>query len=282
VTALDKGDRNVIPGGTGFYYPDTTYKNGIAASSSPAETISFYFALDTSTARTDDYVLYRQVNFGAPSVVARNLLQTPGKQFFQYYKLVTPANAAQKIDTVLNSSLPLRHMVPIHLAPTDTGAAAKIDSIRGARLSFTTTNGLSGTAEKTRAITRLVWMPNAGQANRKTCGDEPIFGSGTYSVTAITLAGVHGAQLNWAAATDENSGEKDVARYVIYRRVSTSPDWEDPYESVPAGLAYYVYQDMAVDSAVTYVYGIAAQDCTPKLSTIRASANVTPWPAGVP
>ncbi len=282
VTALDKPDRNVISGGTGFYYPDTTYKNPYSGTSSPAETITFFFALDTTTARTDDYVLYRQVNFGTSSVVARNLLQTPGKNFFQYYKLVTPANAPQKNDTIPAASLPLRHTIPIHLAPTDTGPVAKIDSIRGARLSFTATNGLTGTSERTRAITRLVWMPNAGLANKKTCGDEPIFGSGAYTVAPIMVGSDHGMQMTWAPATDENAGEKDVARYVIWRKVNGTVDWGDPYESVPAGLANYVYQDMVVDSAVTYVYGLAAQDCSPRLSALRQSAAVTPWPAGVP
>ena len=32
---------------------------------SPAETITYYFVADTSTARTDDYVLMRQVNNNA-------------------------------------------------------------------------------------------------------------------------------------------------------------------------------------------------------------------------
>jgi hypothetical protein len=172
----------------------------------------------------------------------------------------------------------LKHTIALHLSPADTGAVAKIDSIRGARLSFTATNGLTGTAERSRAITRLVWMPNAGLGNRKTCGDEPIFGSGAYTVSAVNVGGVRGTQLNWQPATDEYSGEKDVARYVIWRRVNGTTDWGDPYESVPAGLTSYVYQDLVVDSAVTYQYGLAAQDCSPRLSTLRTSSAITPWP----
>jgi hypothetical protein len=121
-------------------------------------------------------------------------------------------------------------------------------------------------------------MPNAGQANRRSCGDEPIIGSVSLVATPVNVGGVFGTQLSWGQATDESGGEKDVARYVIWRRPDTIPDWEDPYESVPAGLPSYVFQDLSVDSGTTYVYGLAAQDCTPKLSSMRQSAAVTPWP----
>ncbi len=278
VTALEKVDRSVLPGGTGMYYPDTTYRDGLNIANSPAETITFFFGADTSTARSDDYVLYRQVNYAAAAVVARNLLQTPGKPFFQYYKLVVPANAPKKIDTIPNTSLPLKHTIAIHLAPADTGAVSRIDSVRGARLSFTATNGFTGAQERKRAITRLVWMPNAGLPSRKTCGDEPIFGSGTYNVAAVVVGGIRGTRITFAAATDEASGEKDVARYVIWRKVAGGADWGDPYESIPAGLTSYTYNDMDVDSLVSYQYGLAAQDCTPKLSSLRVSSAITPWP----
>jgi hypothetical protein len=84
--------------------------------------------------------------------------------------------------------------------------------------------------------------------------------------------------VTFAAATDEASGEKDVARYIIWRRVTGSADWGDPYESIPAGLTSYTYNDMVVDSNTSYQYGLAAQDCTPKLSSLRVSSAITPWP----
>jgi hypothetical protein len=172
----------------------------------------------------------------------------------------------------------MRHTVPIHLAPSDTGLAAKIDSIRGARLSFTATNGLTGTSERRRAITRLVWMPNAGLSTKKTCGDEPILGTVALLAAPVMVAGLPGTRLTWNPAQDESIGEKDVERYVIWRRLNGTTDWGDPYESVPAGLPAYTYEDVAVDSAVAYEYGLAAQDCTPRLSALQKSAAVTPWP----
>ncbi len=53
---------------SGFTYPATAYFAG--SGNSPAETIVLYFAPDTTTPRTDDYALYRQVNGLEPDVVA--------------------------------------------------------------------------------------------------------------------------------------------------------------------------------------------------------------------
>lgn len=288
VTALEKIDRLALPGGTGMLYPDTNYKAaGSTTMNSAAETIMFYFAPDSSSSRTDDYVLYRKVNADPGAVVARNLLQTPGKPFFQYYRLVTPANAPQRVDTVAAAALPLKHTKAIHLSPTDTGIFAQIDSVRGARISFTATNGATGAAERKRAITRLVWMPNAGLTNRKTCGDEPQLGGGisfaavldTLDDGATVADDTRVVRLSWQRATDEFEGELDVARYVIWRRRTSVVDWGDPFESMPAGLPVaelpYTFVDATVERDSTYQYSLAAQDCTPRLSLTNAvSGNI--------
>jgi hypothetical protein len=50
----------------------------------------------------------------------------------------------------------------------------------------------------------------------------------------------------------------------------------DPISSIPGRLAAtYSYVDNAVVQGQTYVYGIAAQDCTPALSAVVSSAAVT-------
>lgn len=285
VTALEKVDRSALPGGTGMMYPDTNYKApGSTTQNSAAETIMFFFSLDSSSARTDDYVLYRKVNTDPAAVVARNLLATPGKNFFQYYRLVTPANAPQRIDTVPTAWLPLQHTKAIHLSTADTTVFARIDSIRGARINFTATNGSVGAAERKRAITRLVWMPNAGLANKRTCGDEPILGSvGLGAVLAYRDVAdtpldptddIPLVRMTWTPATDEAGGaggEEDVARYVLWRRTLTNPDWGDPIESTPAGFANYMFEDTNVMPDSTYLYALRAQDCTPRLSLTQAT-----------
>jgi hypothetical protein len=82
--------------------------------------------------------------------------------------------------------------------------------------------------------------------------------------------------LRWNAAVDEAGGERDVTRYVIFRRLVTDLAWGDPYLSIPpAGAPTYLYNDGAVTSGATYVYGLAAQDCTPTNSSLASSAAVT-------
>lgn len=255
---------------TSVVYPDTNYLEGVINSSS--ETITFYFAFDSTTTRVDDYTLYRQINNLAPEVVSRNLLQTGATPFFQYY-WQTVVGGVVSASQVPNASLPWRHTVPIHLALADSGLAARIDSVRAVQVSFTVTNGLIGTTERKRALSRFIRLPNVGLANRQTCGDAPILG------TALTATwNGTGVDLTWNAAVDETSGEKDVTRYVLWRRLVTDVVWGDPYLSIPPnGGPTYLYTDGAgaVTSGAQYVYGLAAQDCTPTNSTLSQSATVT-------
>lgn len=273
VTALTRSRRITIPNTT-FAYPDTSYRGLGGTTNSPAETIVFFFEVDTSTTRSDDYVLYRKVNGDPPEVVARNLLQTSGLQFFEYYWVRRPPSASASIQQVPQAQLPLMHSVPIHGAAADTGAAARIDSVRGVRVNFTTTNGRTGADERRRAITRTVRLPNAGLAIKRSCGDEPILGINLTAVADTLPGGEPVAALTWGQAVDESGGESDVTRYVIWRRLPSEPDWGDPYLSIPAGQPTYSYQDQAVASGDTYFYALAVQDCTPSLSDLVQAGPV--------
>jgi prepilin-type N-terminal cleavage/methylation domain-containing protein len=265
--AVRKTEQFTIPL-TAVLYPDTDYV--VAGINSAAETITFFFTPDTSTSRGDDYVLYRQINNLAPEVVSRNILQTTGVPFFQYY-WQTVTGGVPSISQVPNASLPWRHTAKIHLSLADVGAAARIDSVRAVQVTFTVTNGLTGTAERKRSISRYIRLPNVGLANKQTCGDPPILG-GTFSAD---WNGVDGDSLNWTPAVDEVSGERDVVRYVIWRKLATDPTWGDPYVSLPPdGSNPYIYTDHAVTSGAHYIYGLAAQDCTPNNSPISSSLEV--------
>jgi hypothetical protein len=139
---------------------------------------------------------------------------------------------------------------------------------------MTATNGATGTAERRRTLSRLIRMPNAGLAQQNTCGDEPLLGTGlTAALTVVN--GAPAVSLTWAQATDEAGGERDVIRYVLWRKHPTDPDWGDPYLSIPAGNPTPFYQDQAVVSGEQYQYALAAQDCTPSLSTLATSGTVT-------
>lgn len=275
VTALTSAQRFVLPL-TAFAYPDTTYADP-AGVNSPAETLVLFFAPDSSTPRPDDYALFMQVNRELPELVSRNLLQTRNTPFFQYYRLQAPSGAPPRIEPVPLASLPLVHGAAGHLTAADTGAAAVIDSVRAVRLNITGTNGQTGTQERLRTISRFIRMANAGLASRRTCGDTP-FPSGPLAVSTMVLAtGESVATLSWGPSVDETGGEGDVVRYVLWRRLQSEPDWGDPYLSIPSGNASYVYTDGAVQSGQRFFYAIAAQDCTPSLSTL-----VTVGPVAIP
>ncbi|MGH7648902.1 MAG: prepilin-type N-terminal cleavage/methylation domain-containing protein [Gemmatimonadaceae bacterium] len=276
VTAMKMTQQITIPN-TVFVYPKVNYTT--AGVNSPAETIIFYFALDTTTTRTDDYALYRQVNNDPAEIVSHNILATSGKPFFQYTRAVTDESGQVTIASVPSTSLPLAHTVNVHGDAADTGAASIIDSIRAVTITMTVTDGNTGAKEHLRQLSRLVTIPNAGLPVRQTCGDEPILGTGLTATEQTLASGDKAIQLQWSAATDESAGEKDVIRYVIWRRLATDTGWTDPYLSIPAGAAPYTYTDAAVDTGQTYTYMLKAQDCSPSLSTSGAvSASVTVAP----
>jgi prepilin-type N-terminal cleavage/methylation domain-containing protein len=257
-----------------FSWPSTLYLN-TSGTRSQAELLVFWFAADSTTARTDDYVLWRQVNDGAAEPVARNLLQNGSTPFFSYLERNDFVNAASNLTAVPASALPLRHTSTFHRVSADTAASARTDSVRAVEVTFRSTNGLTGTNERIVTASRMIALPNAGFELLRTCGDEPIMG-GTIGATPVDLGGgVWAVRLTWNAATDETGGERDVARYVIFRQaLPITTDWGDPYLSIPAGFASYQQDDASVVSGVTYQYAIAAQDCTPLLSTLVQSPLV--------
>jgi prepilin-type N-terminal cleavage/methylation domain-containing protein len=272
VTALTKAQRITLPL-TSFGYPDTNYTTG--GINSPAETIIFFLAPDSTTSRADDYILFEQVNNQPPEVVSRNILGSPTTAYFQYARLVNIPGTGVSLDSVRTAQLPLRHSARLHLSPADTGAAAVIDSIRSVRVTLTVTNGQIGAAERLYTLTRFILLPNVGLATRQTCGDPPILGT-SLAVARITQPdGTPAVRLAWSAATDEYGGEKDVVRYVFWRKKTTDLTWGTPYLSLPAGNPTYVYVDAAVASSTTYQYQLAAEDCTPSLSATALSAPVT-------
>lgn len=273
VQGLRKTDKFTLPSTT-FSYPDTSYGG---ATNSGAETTIFYFTADTTTTRSDDFVLMRQVNRGTPAVVARNLLRTTGLPFLEYLYPKDVANGNPTVERYTN--IILTHTAPVHGkrdgAKADTGQAARIDQIRGVRVNVTATDGETGTKERRRSVTRTIVLSNAGVAALESCGDPPQLGV-ALSSTASTAGNPPNVRLRWTAATDERGGEQDVLRYVIWKRVQGAPDWGPPYVSVPSGLSTYQYDDSQVASGVRYEYTIAAQDCTPSMSEQSSTLAILP------
>ena len=85
--------------------------------------------------------------------------------------------------------------------------------------------------------------------------------------------------ITWGASSDEAGGERDIERYAVFRRVSSETTFGDPISSIPSALSgTYSFNDFGVIAGQTYVYGIAAQDCTPLLSSVSSSLAVTVLP----
>lgn len=268
-----------IPGSSpSFLYPSTDYLNADSVNS-PAETITLFFSLDTETSRVDDYVLMRQVNSQLPEVLIRNVLpDSTNLPFFRYYKLrSTGSGTAPFLFLMPASELPVRHNLTIHDNIADT--ASRIDSLRVVMVSYMVTNGETGTKERKERISLRIPLPNMGVRQVKVCGSEPLLNQplATFSDLASNAPRV---RLTWSPAYDETSGEKDVIRYVLWRRKLTEA-WGDPLTSIPSGQASYLYYDQDnLEPTTQYQYRLAAQDCSPQLSSpvLANTTTATPLP----
>lgn len=273
VMSLTRARRIQIPT-TAAHYPDTTYFDGPAQST--AETIIFYFEPDSTADAPGSYVLKRQVNAEEPEVVARNLKRLEeDAPFFEYLRIEGVETGAPSLHTVPAANLPMHHAAPIHGSAADTGRFALIDDVRAVRVRFTATNGMTGDHEQSSPITRLIRMPNAGLAIHRTCGDSPIFNRELVAEVVSSSPDPDIVRLRWLPAVDETGGERDVIRYVIWRKLFGASAWAEPLVSIPAGMPSYEFNDTRIPGPGVYVYGVAAQDCTPALSPIVESLPVT-------
>jgi prepilin-type N-terminal cleavage/methylation domain-containing protein len=286
IDALRSTQRFALSGTSPAYqYPDSNYyAAGSSSINSPAETITWFFQLDATTADPNDYDLMRQVNNATPETVIRNVYRTAGRNFFRYYyrRIPLAGTAAASLDSVPSAWMPVIHSRAIHGEPGDTGSFARADSLAMAEVAFTVTNGLTGADQRTRSISFMVPMPNLEVKKVTSCGDAPILGSSLNASWVInTLSSPPDTTmiLTWSRAVDEVGGESDVRAYVIWRRPIGSTTWPDPIATVAAGPVAPSYAD---ESAVPfylpgYQYGLAAQDCTPSLSSmVTVNAPIVP------
>lgn len=257
-----------IPNSSPSYsYPATTFLMGNGALS-PAETHIFYFRLDDATSRADDYVLWERVNAGTPEVVARNVLPAAdGSPFFEYL-LQRTLSTGDTLLVATGSLLPLvRRPLVAGLSAADSAAYVRPDSVRAVRMNYRITNGKTGSEERTRSISAIIETPNNGVAMPTVCGRSPL-PPGSFSVTEVGT-GTGEVHLAWAKSADQDDGEVDVRQYVIWRKASGAPAWDAPVLVLRAepGQATYDTNILGNTPGTTYVFGVAAQDCTPNFST---------------
>lgn len=264
-----------------FVYPSMNYSAG-AGINSPAETIVLYFDVNNETTRSDDFLLLRQVNGNPPEVLIRNVLRdSTNLPFFRYFKLRHTGVAGQLPQLVLvpAAETPMAHTIALHGNGADLSPNSRIDSLRAVIVSYKVTNGETGAKERTERISMNIPLPNMGLKNLKICGSEPILGQPLNAVYD-PIGGTDKVNLTWNPAFDENSGERDVIRYVLWRRklLPGPPEvYGDPLTSVAAGFPNYLFVDAQnLEAAATYEYQLAAQDCSPKLSTPVTSTAIIP------
>ncbi len=151
-----------------WHYPDSNYfANSVP---SRAETIQYWVSLDSTSGRSDQYVLWRRANTDPAHLVAKDIIIPTGQAFFTYYRV----DSAGNLDSILPSQLPLLHSAPLHGSPSDTGKSAWTDSLRMVRVHAW---GLfkdpvkGDIIRKVESSTKLI---NAGMVRATMCGDAPL------------------------------------------------------------------------------------------------------------
>ena len=275
---MRKSERTPLPNSISpvVSYPDTTYM-AAAGVPSGAETISYFLRPDSTTTPTNDYLLFRRLNAQVPTLIARGIVKdsrdtTP---FFTYYTTDT----LSRLKAIAQTRLPLYHG-RIHGAVDDTAQFALPDSVRAVRVHFLTAAKDPRTGEDAlRTVNILVRLMNAGLLTRSSCGQPPYPSGVPVVVSSVAAATPKTMTVTWPKSLDDGGGEKDIERYAIFRKLSTATSFGDPISSIPASLsAAYTFTDVGVLAGQSYVYGIAAQDCTPLLSGVTASGAVTVIP----
>lgn len=251
-------------------YPDSNYMNG--GVSSPAETIQYWLTKDSTATRTDQYILFRRVNNLPARLVAKGIIVPTGTNFFQYMK----PNALGGLDSIRASQLPLFHSAPIHGSPADSGKSALTDSIRVVRMTVT---GLYNDPDKgaiMKTVVSSTKLLNAGMSRSSVCGDLPI--AVTTATAVATLGpGPHVVKFTiaWTKSLDQDAGEKDVGRYMVFKKLTGSSDWGSPIADLAASQNTYTLDDTTLGPlGSSWVYGVIAQDCSPSNSSVTPTNAV--------
>ena len=278
----DVAQASAIPNSAPSYsYPAETFRmsNG---SPSPAETYILYFELDAATARSDDYILYQRVNAGTPEILARNMLPaSTGAPFFQYLmQRVLPTGDTMFVAPA--GMLPLiRRPLISGISAADSANYVRPDSVRAVQLNYRVTNGHVGAKERIREVSTVIETPNNGVSMPTVCGRSPL-PPGALAATEVGTGNGH-VSLTWSASTDQETGEIDVRQYVVWRQLTSTTVWAEPLLVVRTEPGQASYTSAVTDNTpgVSYRFGVAAQDCTPNLSTM-VTAEITLSAAGGP
>lgn len=243
-------------------YPAQFY-NDANGNQSAAETISYFLYVDASSGRSDIFTLFRRVNDRDSTIVTRNIwIPIDTNYFFRYSR----TDSAGNIVAIPSASLPLYWDAANHWA----------DSVRVVDMRIA---GLYRDVKKAQDVTRTIYhrvrLINAGMLQQHTCGSAPL---GPVATTATQVYDATPAltkiNVSWTASLEEAGGERDVATYLVLRRLSSSSDWETLGNVVATGAASYSFDDFNFKPG-SWIYGVVAQDCSPLNSTVTEASSVT-------
>lgn len=254
--------------GTTKTYPDSLYTYNIGVPSN-AETITYWLSRDSTSTRSNEYILFRRANGRPAKVVARGIIYNTGDTVFKYWKTDTTGT----LSVVSGALLPITHFAAIHGSTVDTGRSALTDSIKQVRVTFKSLyHDPKTNKDIPRTVQQVIHLMNAGLIRRSTCGQPPLGVSAT--ATPSAAGDPPAVTITWSHSTDDGGGEKDVERYAIYRRLSSVTTFDEPFASLPAGQSNYSFIDSDVLSGQSWIYGVAAMDCTPSASPIGSTGAV--------
>ncbi len=249
-------------------YPDSNYNaNSIP---SRAETVQYWVSVDSTAGRPDQYVLFRRVNALPPRVVAKGIIIPVGQSFFTYFR----PDSLGHLDSVPTAQLPLLHSAPIHGSNADTGKSAWTDSIRvvGIHAWGLYKDPTKGDIiKKVESASKLI---NAGMVRATMCGDVPLPATGA-TATALPVGGPYtSVHLAWNASIDQDNGEKDVERYMVFKKLSTDVDWGEPIADVAASGPSFTLDDTDLHPGI-WSWAVVAQDCSPANSSQDVTGSIT-------
>ena len=269
-----RADRLQLPGTTSFY-PNSTYVKASGVFSD-AETITYWIAADSSSSWPNEYILWRRVNARPPRMVARGIYYRPGTDtLFRFFKSDTLGTLTE----LTAATLPIVHTAAVHGTQADTGKSAMTDSIRYVRAQFNSIYHLSLKPGDTtqRRLNLTIKLMNAGLIHHATCGNAPLVPT-SLSVSVTPASGGNPqtyVTVRWNASVDDLTGEKDVERYAIYRRLTSQANFDEPIGSVVAGRSTNSFNDTDLQSGQQWIYGVSALDCSPSNSPMATTSAVT-------
>ena len=83
--------------------------------------------------------------------------------------------------------------------------------------------------------------------------------------------------ISWNSSLDQDAGEKDVERYMIFKRPVSSGDWGNPIADIAASQANYTLDDTSLSTGV-WIWGVVAQDCSPNNSSVTSTGVINVGP----